>query len=397
MDFSKINWKQPKYMLPAIVFFPVLFVGYQICEIFSGTQTDEGKIVQTDDFNTDLPETKKTEIKNKYQSMLEDFGKTTDYTGVETVEKELNDHTPQPEKLYTDKEIERIDSLKEARLIEQAEQQRKHLEQLQQENRTRRKEYTFEDNYPDGRPSERDREHEENFEKMARQMKALREAVSGEPPKSKQQLMQEEMARIEAEARKKIEDSIRIANAPIKVTKAVADGSEFFNTVSEEQSPHLIKGRVDEMVKAVDGSRLRIRLSEDVRINEDVLTKGSYLYATVTGFSAQRVKATVTSVMIGGKIRRIQLKVYDLDCMEGFYVPASKFREFTKDIGAGTMSNMNVNMNSSGQQSLESVAMQSLQQALSTTTNAIGKAIKQNKAKIKFGTEIYLVDDSNNQ
>ena len=25
---KKINWKQPKYMLPLIIYFPLLFVGY---------------------------------------------------------------------------------------------------------------------------------------------------------------------------------------------------------------------------------------------------------------------------------------------------------------------------------------------------------------------------------
>lgn len=44
--------------------------------------------------------------------------------------------------------------------------------------------------------------------------------------------------------------------------------------------------------------------------------------------------------------------------------------------------------------SMQSIAMQSLQQALQGTTQAVGKAIRQNKARIKFNTNIYLVDTS---
>ena len=97
--------------------------------------------------------------------------------------------------------------------------------------------------------------------------------------------------------------------------------------------------------------------------------------------------------MLGDKKKKVNLNVYDLDCMEGFYVPESSFRELAKDVGSSAM-NMNMNINSTGEQNLESMAMQTLQQALSATTSAISNNIKQNKAKIKFNTEIYLVDES---
>ena len=101
------------------------------------------------------------------------------------------------------------------------------------------------------------------------------------------------------------------------------------------------------------------------------------------------------SVLLGGEIKKIDLSIYDLDCMEGFYVPASSFREMARDIGSQAM-NMNMNINSTGEQNLESMAMQTLQQAMSATTSAISSNIRQNKAKIKFNTEVYLVDNSNN-
>ena len=127
------------------------------------------------------------------------------------------------------------------------------------------------------------------------------------------------------------------------------------------------------------------------------MKEGSYLYATVNGFTAQRVKASVTSVLLGDQIKKIELSVYDLDGMEGFYVPSSKFREVSKDVGSNAM-NMNMNFNqNSGEMSVESMAMQSLQQALQGTTQAIGKNIRANRAKIKFNTNVYLVDKSNNQ
>ena len=48
----------------------------------------------------------------------------------------------------------------------------------------------------------------------------------------------------------------------------------------------LIKAIIDENIKAVDGSRVRLRLIDDVEINEVVVPKGSYLYATMSGFGS---------------------------------------------------------------------------------------------------------------
>ena len=36
--------------------------------------------------------------------------------------------------------------------------------------------------------------------------------------------------------------------------------------------------------------------------------------------------------------------------------------------------------------------MQALQNAVSKTTNAISKAIRKNRAKLKYGTHVYLVN-----
>ena len=226
---------------------------------------------------------------------------------------------------------------------------------------------------------------------LTKQMQLIQRMANGEKILTEEE-KQAEIRKAElAELRKQIADSIAAANAPAEVTKVDRANERFFNTVEEGNNrPQLIRARVDEMVKVKDGSRLRIRLSDDVEIDGTIVPKGTYVYANVTGFSAQRVKAQVKSMMVGGEITKVELNVYDLDCQEGFFVPSSSFRDLAKDVGAGAM-NMNLNMNSTGDQSLESVAMQSLQQAFQATTSAISKNIRKNKAKIKYNTEVYLI------
>ena len=385
----KINWKQPKYMLPAVALLPLLFVGYQVCSLAEGTEKVDNSVVTTD-VNTDLPDINKegTGIKGKYDAMLQNYGKVIEYTAVEGTEKE-EEKKMQTDLLYSDEEIRRIDSISAAQkaqaqeLQELLEQQKRNMQRSQQNVVSRRQ----------AQQDRRVRDNEE-LEALSKRMQIIQQATSGKPVLTEEEKRLARLKELEAKEQKRIQDSIALANAPVAVNKAGQAGEDHFNTVvNNEENPSLIRARVDELVKVRNGSRIRIRLNEDIEIDGQVLKKGSYLYATVDGFSAQRVKATVSSIMLGDKIKKVNLNVYDLDCMEGFYVPESSFRELAKDVGSSAM-NMNMNINSTGEQNLESMAMQTLQQALSATTSAISNNIKQNKAKIKFNTEIYLVDES---
>ena len=181
------------------------------------------------------------------------------------------------------------------------------------------------------------------------------------------------------------------------VVKAKKPNSAYFNTLAEnEPEPNLIKAIIDEDVKAVDGSRVRLRLLDEVEINGVVLAKGSYMYATMSGFGQQRVKGTVKSLMVDDELLKVSLTLYDTDGMEGLYVPNSSFRETTKDIASGAMSsNMSINNGSYGN-NVAQWGMQAIQNAYQQTTGAIAKAIRKNKVKLKYGTFVYLVNSREN-
>lgn len=404
LDFKKINFKQPKYMIPLLVLLPLLFIGYQVVNMLDFEAEPVEQAVQTETVNTDLPEiteNKDNETKSKYQAMLDGYGKVTDYTAVNETEKE-EEQKMQVETIYRDEERRRIDSLMAVQ-NEQAERIRKQFEEQQKQweadRRAARSGNVISRQQAQNDQRIRDKQDEdENYQKLVKQMQLIQQMSNGEKILTDEEKLVRLQKEIEQKERRRVLDSIAKAQAPLAVNKAGDAGEAYFNTVTEESGePNLIKARVDQVVKVSDGSRIRLRLSEDIEIEGSILKEGSYLYATVNGFTAQRVKANVTSVLIGDQIKKIDLAIYDLDGMEGFYVPASKFREVSKDISSNAM-NMNMNFNqNSGEMTVESMAMQSLQQALQGTTQAIGKNIRANRARIKFNTNVYLVDKSSNQ
>lgn len=181
-----------------------------------------------------------------------------------------------------------------------------------------------------------------------------------------------------------------------EVVKKHDEASDYFNTINNNEPDHkLIKAIVDEDIKAVDGSRVRLRLLDDIDIGERTIRKGSYLYCTMSGFGQQRVKGNVTSVLFNDELVKINLSIYDMDGLEGLYVPRSSFRETTKDISGGALDqSMNFNSTTSDN-TFSQWGMQALQNAYQKTTSALSKNIRKNKVKIKYGTQVYLINSKN--
>ena len=177
------------------------------------------------------------------------------------------------------------------------------------------------------------------------------------------------------------------------VVKRIRQSSDYFHTVSEnDPQPDLIKAIIDEDLKAVDGSRVRLRLLADVQIGNLFMPKGSYIYAIMSGFSSQRVKGTVKSVLLYDEIIKVNLSLYDTDGLEGLYVPSSSFRETARDVASGAVgSSMSIN-NGSSSNALSQWGMQAVQNAYQRTTSAVGKVIRKNSAHLKYGTFVYLVN-----
>ena len=373
---DRINFRQTKYRLPAILYVPLLIAAYLIFDLFD-TQVAEtpDKDMQTTEFlNPELPDAKIRDgdgIGGKYENMQKAWGKIDDYTAIDNIDRDGPDENKEEyESKYTQEDIALLD-----------EQQ---------------KDKDVDAQASDSRPGE-----QEALEELR---KALAEArlngQKGLMPPDTATIAPQDTARQHIPTQGKVEENSRAVNAltdaekPVEMVKKIKRASDYFHTISQTQhEPHLIKAIIDEDIKAVDGSRVRLRLLDDVEIGEAVLKSGTYLYATMNGFGSQRVKGKVQSVLVDDRLVKVNISLYDTDGLEGLYVPESSFRETSKDVASGAVTgNMSLNSGSYGN-SLSQWGMQAIQNAYQKTSNAIGKAIKKNKAKLKYGTFVYLVND----
>lgn len=390
---KKINWKQPKYMIPLIIYFPLLFVGYFVIDLFHTEKAEiPDGLATTEYLNPDLPEAKMKGdgIGNKYESMLKSYGKIDDYSALGNIERNEEDTREEYESKYTDEEREQLEAQEAAKL---AEMQRQLQESAQKGQEIAQ----------GGSPSEEDR-IARSKQREQEAMDELNRAIAQARLQAQQSMMPaatdtadagKREGKVEASDKKKTDD-----DEPQEVVKKVKVTSDYFNTLCDnDKETSLIKAIIDENIKAVDGSRVRLRLLDDIEINDIVVPKGSYLYATMSGFGSQRVKGNVQSIMVDDDIVKVSLALYDTDGLEGLYVPSSQFRETTKDVGSGALSNTSSLTNSSttSGNSLATWGAQTITNAVQKTSNAISKAIKKNNAKLKYGTFVYLINSRSNK
>jgi len=174
----------------------------------------------------------------------------------------------------------------------------------------------------------------------------------------------------------------------LNVSKTSASAS-LFNTISPVTEGSFIRAIVDQNITGYAGSRLRIRLLDDIRAGKFLVKKGTYLYAQVTGFTGQRVNLSISSVFQENHILPVRLDIYDNDGMLGLYVPASAFREFSKAFGSDASQGMTVQQQAENNNQL---VMSIVQKMFQSTTTAVSKLVRSNKAKLKYNTEVYLID-----
>lgn len=389
MDFLKrINLKQPKYVLPAILYPLLLFMGYIVIDIAhtKKSETVDPNMQTTDYINPNMPKAKVDEgLDSKYESMLKSYGKISDLSAIGNIERdETGQATEEYETRYSEEEAAAMDSL----AMQQARDQARAVEMQERLRQSAEKGETM-----------------QSFNPSAQITESELLALS----RQRELELQAELERLRAEGQSSVpaqmqsEGTVTVSDNAVtvpsgdedsqQVVRRIRQSSDYFHTIAENDAqPDLIKAIIDEDVKATDGSRVRLRLLDDVMVGEVMMPKGSYLYAIMSGFSSQRVKGTVSSVLFDDEIIKVSLTLYDTDGLEGLYVPSSTFRETGKDVASGALSsNMNFNQGSYGN-SLSQWGMQAVQNAYQRTTNAVSKAIKKNSAKLKYGTFVYLVN-----
>lgn len=404
----KINFKQPKYIFPLVVFIPLCALVYFVMQTFGGGE-DAQQTVTTDRINTQLPQANAEEAGDKMYEMSRRFGDEDAFTAVGAIGEEEK-KAEELEHGYSEDELNKLDAAEAERIRQQ--QEMEELERSLAESRRHINSFAYGDNSSSGNKSGNGsrtgtstategytsqddfaRDLEEIQRRSYERQKAI-ESGFGIGRFDRDELAEKQRT----DSIAKVRQAEKERNRPKLVIKSGDTNAEKFHTVTSPDDvaeAKLIRAMIDQTTKAKEGTRLRFKLLDDITVSNTRLKKGTYLYGTVTGFGQQRVKATITSILVGDKFINVKLSVFDNDGMEGFYVPESSFREFVKDASSSAVQ-QNISFESEDGYgsgiSGEALALQALQNVYNSASSAISSNIRKNKAKIKYNTIVYLIN-----
>ena len=154
---------------------------------------------------------------------------------------------------------------------------------------------------------------------------------------------------------------------------------------SEEQGGNSIEAVIHNTQQLVAGSTVKMRFINDVEINGRRIPKGQFVFG-VCAINGERLTIEIGSIRTGNFLLPIALSVYDLDGMEGIYIPGAITREAAKQASDEAMQNVQL-------MSLDpSLAAQAATAGIEATKSLLSKKAKLTKVTVKAGYRILLKD-----
>lgn len=385
LDFKKINWKDPKIFFPLILVFPLLFMGY----MFFGIAEDLSAPIDSADSTkqqeiADVPLGDSLAIISKADALLEAFKSERDFTALQLSNESTRISSDTT--LYTEEEQALLalqEKEKEAAERDIEQENQKIRDQNNQLAEHRRNLASSESSSQNGQSN------------LDKEILMYQKILRGEEILTPEQEEERKLAKARKEEREKVlQEMNRKETSTVEKVSNISESTAFNTAVGKAQDQNnYIRAMVDQGVTVTVGSRIRFRLLDDIRIQGVTVPSGTQIYALVSDFSNQRVRAYVSSIVTKGKRVKVKLSVFDRDGIEGFFIPKSAFRDLTKDASSQALSQSNINFNNSSE-SIEGVALQTLQGVYQSASQAISSKLRENKAKIKYNTTIYLINDN---
>ena len=145
----KINFKQPKYIFPLVVFIPLCALVYFVMHTFGGGE-DAQQMVATDRINTQLPNAQAEEAGDKMYEMSRRFGDEDAFTAIGAIGEEQK-KAEELEHGYSEDELNKLDAAEAERIRQQ--QEMEELERSLAESRRHINSFAYGDNASSGNRS----------------------------------------------------------------------------------------------------------------------------------------------------------------------------------------------------------------------------------------------------
>lgn len=171
------------------------------------------------------------------------------------------------------------------------------------------------------------------------------------------------------------------------VNDTVVNGFYSFDAFSDTTTYNAIEAVVNENQTLVNGAVIKLRLTGDAYIKDVKIPAGNFVFGTVA-LNGERLNVEINSIRNGNSVYPVKLDVYDMDGLQGIYIPGAITRDVAKQSADNSLQTMELT-------SLDpSLAAQATAAGISTVKNLLSKKVKLVKVMVKAGYKVLLQDNS---
>lgn len=175
-----------------------------------------------------------------------------------------------------------------------------------------------------------------------------------------------------------------------KQSNSQVNGFYSLGDAAFEESQNAIQAVIHETQTIVDGSTVKLRLVNDVFINGVHIPKDNFVFGTAS-LRGERLAIQINSIRYNNSLFPVELSVYDMDGLDGIYIPGAITREVAKQSADRSLQTL-------GLTSLDpSWQAQAAGAGVEAAKSLISKKVKLIKVTVKAGYQVLLRDEKQKQ
>lgn len=152
-------------------------------------------------------------------------------------------------------------------------------------------------------------------------------------------------------------------------------------------SENAIKATIHQDQDIVSGSIVKLRLLDSINVNGKIIPTNSYIYG-IAAVDGERLKIDIATLRYRNSILPVSLTAYDLDGLEGLYIPGAITRDASKKgVDEAIQSLQIMTMD-------PSVSAQVAGAGIQAAKGLFSKKVKQVRVKVKAGYQLLLRDNN---
>ena len=164
----------------------------------------------------------------------------------------------------------------------------------------------------------------------------------------------------------------------------------FDKSQQQPDSQNAVQAVIHETQTLVNGATVKMRLASDIYINGVMIPRETFVYG-MASLNGERLAIKINGIRYQNNLFPVELAVFDLDGLDGIYIPGAINREVAKE-GADK------GLQSVGLNTLDpSLGMQAATVGVETAKSLFSKKVKLVRVTVKAGYQVLLRDDKQKQ